>query len=61
MELTYSEIGNTFDINLITASSTGHTLPPGIFEVTDNKLMVKSLLSDEAKVNNTIEYVGLRI
>ena len=38
----------------------GYTLEPGIFEFSDNELMLKSLLPDVIKVNITIDDIRLR-
>ena len=60
MELTYSEIEKTLDTEYIATSSTGYTLPLGIYEITDIELMLKSLLPDETKVKLTIDDIRLR-
>ena len=44
----------------INASTIGYTLEPGIYEIGDSNLMIKSLLPTEVKVNNTIDDVRLR-
>ena len=48
MLLTYNEIENILDMKYIDAKSAGYTLPPGVYEVYDNILMLKSLLPDDA-------------
>ena len=44
----------------IPTSSSGYTLPPGVHEISDNKLILKSLISDEVKVNIAIYDNGLK-
>ena len=51
MELTYSEIERILDMKNIDTSTTRYTPPPGIFELNDVKLLLKSLLPNETKVN----------
>ena len=48
MELTISE-------DHLAAKTTGNTLPPSIYEISDRNLMLKSLLLNEVKVNITID------
>ena len=60
MELTYNEIENILDMKYIDASTTGHTLEPGIFEVSDFNMMIKSSLPDEVIVINSIDDIRLR-
>ena len=50
MELTYSEIEKILDVKSNPTISTEYALPPGIYEISDNNLMLKSLLPDEVKV-----------
>ena len=60
MELTYSEIGDIFEIKYIAATSNGYTLPPGIYEISDLKLMLTPLFLDDVKVSMTIDVIRLR-
>ena len=60
LELTYHEVAEILDTKFIVAKSTGYTFPPGIYEVFDNHLMLKSLLPDDVKVNFTIDDNRLR-
>ena len=60
MELTYSEIENILDMRYFPTSSTGYILPPGIHEISDINLMLKSLLPDEVKVEITNDHIRLR-
>ena len=60
MELTYSEIEYKLDTNYNATSSTGYTLMPGIFEISDLNLMLKSLLPDDVKVKIKIDDIRLR-
>ena len=41
MEVTYEEIIGILDIEYIGAKTVGNTLTPGIYENTDNNLMLK--------------------
>ena len=55
MGLTYGEIEFILDMKYFDASSTGYTLLPGLYEISDLNLMLKSLLPNEVKVNITID------
>ena len=50
MELTYNEIEKILDIKHIDASTTRYTLPPGIYEISDNLSMLRNLFPNEVKV-----------
>ena len=53
MELPYHENAEILDTKYIAASSTAYTLPPGIYEIRDIKLMLNYLLPDvEVKYHN---------
>ena len=60
MELIYDEIMDVLDIKYISASSIGFTLAPGIDELSDPNLMLKSLLPDDVKVKTTFDDIRLR-
>ena len=60
MELTYHEVAEVLDTKHIATSSTGNTLPPSIYETSDIKLMLKSLLPNDVKVNITIDDIRFR-
>ena len=60
MLLTYNEIETILDMKYIDAKSAGYTLPPGVYEVYDNILMLKSLLPDDAEKNITIDDIRLK-
>ena len=60
MQLTYEEIIDILDIEYIAGSTNGYTLPPGVYVVSDLKLMLKSLLHDDVKVSLTMDDIGLR-
>ena len=60
MELTYHEVADKLDTQYIDAKTSGYTLPPGIYEISDIKLMLKSLLPDDKKVNFTFDGIRLR-
>ena len=52
MELPNDEIVDLLEIKFVTGPTNGYTLPPGINKDSDRKLMLKSLLPNEVKVNN---------
>ena len=54
MELTYDEVVDIPDKNHIAGSTIGHTPPPKLHNFGDINLMLKSLLTNEVKVNITI-------
>ena len=60
MELTYVEIEKILDMKYVTTSTTGYTLPPDIYEFSDNNLMLKNLLPDEVKVNIVFDNIRLK-
>ena len=59
-EMTYDEILDILDVNYVAASTVGYTLQPGIYEISDTNLMLKSSLPDEVKVEITIGDLRLR-
>ena len=60
MELTYNEIEKILDAKYIPSSSIRYTLPPGVYEIIDITLRLKSLLPDDVKVNITNEDARLK-
>ena len=60
MELTYDGNIDILDKKYIGASTTGYTLPRGIYEISDLNLMLKSLLPDDVEVNITNDDISLR-
>ena len=60
LELTHDEIEDIFDVKDFSGSTIGYTLPPGLYEVSDINLMLKSLLPDKVKVDITIDDIRLR-
>ena len=60
MELTCEEIVDVLEIRFTTATSTGYTLQPCIYEISDINLMSKSSLLDIVKINITIDDIRLR-
>ena len=58
MELTISEGEELLDTKYIPTSSTWYTPPPRNYKNSDVNLMLKSLLPDDMKLNNTIDDVG---
>ena len=59
-QLTIDEIIDILELENITRSTKGYTLSPGAYEVTDNILMLKSLLPKEVKVSITNDDVKLK-
>ena len=60
MQLTYNEIVDILDVKYIAGSTIGYTLPPGVYEITDNNLMLKSLLPKGVKGNFTVVDIRLK-
>ena len=60
MELTNDKIENILAMKYIDASTTGYTLPVGMYEISDVVLMLSSLLPDDVKVKFTFDDVGMR-
>ena len=54
-QLTWYEILDILDLKYVPTTATGYTLPPGKNEISDVNLMLKSLLSNEVKVNIAID------
>ena len=57
-ELTYGEIGKLLDVGYIPPKIIGYTLPPGVYEIGDIILMLKSLLPDDVQVEIMIDDNG---
>ena len=60
MELTYDETVDIFETKCNAGSNIGYTLPRSINESCDFNLMLKSLVPNEVRVNNTIYDIRLR-
>ena len=60
LELSHTEILKEIDMKYIDASTIRHTLPPGVYEISDIDSMIKSLLPDGVKVNFTIDDISLK-
>ena len=60
LELTYTEIDYILDTKYIAATSTGYTLPLGIYETSDINLILKSLLPDGEEINTTVDDIRLK-
>ena len=60
MELNHDEIVDIMDIKYISTSTNSYSLQPGIYDISDINLMLKSLLPNEVKANITIDDIGLR-
>ena len=56
-QLPYNEISDKLDLKYIPTSTIGYTLAPGMYEVVDINLMLKSSLPKQVKVNITIDNV----
>ena len=50
LQLTYDEIIDILDDKYNAGSTIGYTLPPGVYEISDINLMLKSLLPGKVKV-----------
>ena len=59
MESTYGEIESILETNCIPTSFSGYTFPSVIYELTDNHLLLETLLPDEVKVKSTIDDIRL--
>ena len=53
LQLTYDEIIDLLDVKHITESTRGYTLTLGNYKVTDDSMMLKSLLPKDVKVKTT--------
>ena len=51
LQITYDEIIGILDVKYISGSTIGYTIPPGVYEISDINLMLKSLLPGKVKVN----------
>ena len=60
MQLTYDENMDIINIKCFLSKRTGYTLPPGIHQITDIKLMLKCLLPNEVKVTVNIDDIGIK-
>ena len=60
LELTYDEIIDILDVKYITGSTFGYTITTGVYEMNDICLIIKILLPNEVKVNNTIDDFRLK-
>ena len=59
MESTYGEIESILEMNCIPLSFSGYTFSSVIYELTDNHLLLETLLPDEVKVKSTIDDIRL--
>ena len=55
LQVTYDELLDILDVENITGSTIGYTLPPGAYEIGDINLMFKCFFPIEVKVNITID------
>ena len=60
MRLTYNEIMDILDLKYISTKRTGYSLNPGIYEVSDLNITLKDILSNNVKINITIDDIRLK-
>ena len=60
MESTYDEILEIMDVKYTPPSTLGYTLPPGVNEISDIALKLKSLFPIDVKVIITIDDIRLK-
>ena len=60
LELAYDEVVDILEIKYIDESTFGYVLPVGIYKFTDKNSMINSLLTNEVKVNISIDDIRLR-
>ena len=60
LQLTYDVIIDILDVRYISGSSFGYTIPPGVYEISDINMILKSLLFKEVKLFITIDDIRLR-
>ena len=60
LQLSYDEIIDILDLKYIPTKRTGYSLNPGIYEVEDLNNTLKHILSDDVKVNITIDDIRLK-
>ena len=60
LQLTFDEIIDILDVKYKAGSTTGYTLPPGIYESSGISLMLESLLLKQLKLNITIDDIRLK-
>ena len=60
MRLSYDEITDIFDLKYIPTKRTGCSLNPGIYEVVDINITLKHILTNNVKVNITIDDIRLK-
>ena len=60
MQLTYDEIIDVLDLKYISTKRIGYSLNPGIYEVVDLNKTLKHILTNNVKVNVTIDDIRLK-
>ena len=60
LQLTYDEVVDILDVKNIAGSTIGYKLPPGVYEIIDLILILKSLLPNDVKVKFTIDDIRLK-
>ena len=60
LQITYDENVDILGVKYKAGSTIGYTLPLGVYEISDNNLILKSLVPGEVKVNLTIDDIRLK-
>ena len=60
MQLSYDEILEVLDIKNLPPKRTRYTIPPGVYEISHNNLMLNSLIPKEVEANITIDDNGIK-
>ena len=60
LQLNFDEIIDILDVKYKTGSTLGYKLPPGVYEISNFKLMFKSLLPNDVKVKTKIDDIRLK-
>ena len=55
-----TNLKNKLDVKNIAGSTIGYTLPPGVYDITDIKLIIKSLLPGKVKLYTTIYDIRIK-
>ena len=55
LQITYDEIIHKLDVKYEAGATKGYTLPPGVYEIGDINLMLKSMVPGKLEVNSTID------
>ena len=60
LQLTYNEIIGIMDVKFIAGSTSGYTIPTGVYKIRDTNLMLKSLFHKQMKVKFTVDDIRLK-